>query len=60
MGTAVVSGMLAATMLGIFLIPSLFVLVERLAGGKELAPRLTAAEPVAVDPDKKDVGGSHR
>jgi len=30
MGTVVVSGMLAATVLGIFFIPSLFVLVERL------------------------------
>jgi HAE1 family hydrophobic/amphiphilic exporter-1 len=31
LGTAVVSGMLAATLLGIFLIPALFVAVERLA-----------------------------
>jgi hydrophobic/amphiphilic exporter-1 (mainly G- bacteria), HAE1 family len=31
LGTAVVSGMLAATLLGIFLIPALFVVVERLA-----------------------------
>jgi HAE1 family hydrophobic/amphiphilic exporter-1 len=30
LGTAVVSGMLAATLLGIFLVPALFVLVERL------------------------------
>jgi HAE1 family hydrophobic/amphiphilic exporter-1 len=33
LGTAVVSGMLAATLLGIFFIPALFVAVERLAGG---------------------------
>ena len=32
LGTAVVSGMLAATLLGIFFIPALFVFVERLAG----------------------------
>jgi multidrug efflux pump subunit AcrB len=30
LGTAVVSGMLAATVLGVFLIPALFVVVERL------------------------------
>jgi hydrophobic/amphiphilic exporter-1 (mainly G- bacteria), HAE1 family len=36
MGTVVVSGMLAATLLGIFFIPALFVLVERLgARGKK-------------------------
>ena len=32
LGTAVVSGMCAATFLGVFLVPPLFVLVERLAG----------------------------
>jgi hypothetical protein len=32
LGTAVVSGMLAATLLGVFIIPSLFVIVEKLAG----------------------------
>jgi len=32
LGTAVVSGMLAATVLGVFLIPTLFVVVERLSG----------------------------
>jgi HAE1 family hydrophobic/amphiphilic exporter-1 len=35
LGTAVVSGMLAATLLGIFFIPALFVAVERLAGARE-------------------------
>jgi hydrophobic/amphiphilic exporter-1 (mainly G- bacteria), HAE1 family len=60
MGTAVVSGMLAATMLGIFFIPSLFVLVERLAGGKKLAPHLAAVEPAAAGPYEKDAGGAHR
>ena len=42
LGTAVVSGMLAATLLGIFFIPALFVVVERLAnwrkGKKKAAP----------------------
>jgi HAE1 family hydrophobic/amphiphilic exporter-1 len=32
LGTAVVSGMLAATLLGVFLVPPLFVMVERLVG----------------------------
>ena len=35
LGTAVVSGMLAATLLGIFFIPALFVIVERLAGRRK-------------------------
>jgi HAE1 family hydrophobic/amphiphilic exporter-1 len=34
LGTAVVSGMLAATLLGIFFIPALFVVVERLSSRK--------------------------
>ncbi|MEI9951267.1 MAG: multidrug efflux RND transporter permease subunit [Pseudomonadota bacterium] len=41
MGTVVVSGMLAATLLGIFFIPALFVLVERIKsrkGGDALPP----------------------
>jgi HAE1 family hydrophobic/amphiphilic exporter-1 len=38
MGTVVVSGMLAATLLGIFFIPALFVLVERLASRKTKQP----------------------
>jgi HAE1 family hydrophobic/amphiphilic exporter-1 len=35
LGTAVISGMLAATILGIFFIPALFVVVERLAGARK-------------------------
>jgi hypothetical protein len=50
--------MLAATMLGIFLIPSLFVFVERLAGGKKHTPPLTVGEPAAVDSSEKDAGVS--
>ncbi len=47
MGTAVISGMLAATLLGIFFIPSLFVFVESIGGGgkKEAA---SAPAPEAV------------
>ena len=37
LGTAVIAGMLAATGIAIFLIPALFVLVERLAGGEARA-----------------------
>ena len=38
LGTAVVSGMLAATLLGMFLIPALFVVVERLATRRKDRP----------------------
>ncbi len=38
LGTAVVSGMLAATLLGVFIIPALFVFVEKLATRKSKAP----------------------
>jgi len=42
LGTAVISGMLAATVLGIFFIPALFVFVERLTGAHRKA---AASEP---------------
>jgi HAE1 family hydrophobic/amphiphilic exporter-1 len=38
LGTAVVSGMLAATLIGIFFIPSLFVFIERLSSRKHRPP----------------------
>ena len=38
MGTAVIGGMLAATLLAIFLIPVMFYLVEKLAGAKRHPP----------------------
>ena len=38
LGIVVVCGMLAATLLGVFLTPALFVLVERLGGRKDPAP----------------------
>ncbi len=44
MGTVVISGMLAATLLGIFFIPALFVLVERLTGKKKHAAPPQGAE----------------
>ena len=43
MGTTVISGMVAATAIAIFLIPTLFVLVERLSGGEKRQPRGGAA-----------------
>ena len=39
LGTAVVSGMLAATVLGVFIIPALFVFVERLSMGRSAVVR---------------------
>ncbi|MGZ6989429.1 MAG: efflux RND transporter permease subunit, partial [Thermoanaerobaculia bacterium] len=48
LGTVVVAGMLAATCLAIFLIPVLFVVVERRLGsmrGKTQAPRKVGTGP---------------
>jgi HAE1 family hydrophobic/amphiphilic exporter-1 len=47
LGTAVISGMLAATLLGIFFIPALFVVVERLASRRGHAPREVGSEAQA-------------
>jgi HAE1 family hydrophobic/amphiphilic exporter-1 len=48
LGTAVVSGMTAATLLGIFFIPALFVVVERLAAWRKRSV-VRAAPPVIVE-----------
>ena len=40
MGTTVIGGMLAASAIGIFFIPAIFYLVERLSGAKRPAPEL--------------------
>ncbi|PYQ49006.1 MAG: hypothetical protein DMF78_19780, partial [Acidobacteria bacterium] len=47
LGTTVISGMLAATGIAVFLIPVLFVAVERLSGAerRHAAPRESAAAP---------------
>jgi HAE1 family hydrophobic/amphiphilic exporter-1 len=46
MGTAVIGGMLAASAIGIFLIPAIFYLVEKWSGaGKEHAPAPVPASP---------------
>jgi HAE1 family hydrophobic/amphiphilic exporter-1 len=50
LGTAVVSGMLAATLLGVFLVPALFVAVERLFVRKpHEAPMGAASHPLPVE-----------
>ncbi len=50
LGTVVVSGMLTATLLAIFLIPVLYVIVERMARSeKKLESRLAQREPVAEE-----------
>ena len=53
MGTTVIGGMLAATGIAIFIIPALYVLVERITGAdkkqEQHAPALP--EPVAVEGD---------
>ncbi|MDP9001100.1 MAG: efflux RND transporter permease subunit, partial [Myxococcota bacterium] len=48
LGTAVISGMLAATVLGIFMIPALFVAVERLSSGKAKKAPETASQPAGI------------
>src|SRR5467141_2500620 len=50
MGTAVIGGMLAGSVIGIFLIPAIFYLVEKWSGaGKELAPSLLPAAPAPAE-----------
>jgi HAE1 family hydrophobic/amphiphilic exporter-1 len=43
MGTTVIGGMLAASAIGIFLIPAIFYLVERLSGAKSMTTALAPA-----------------
>jgi multidrug efflux pump subunit AcrB len=59
LGTVVIAGMLAATALAIFIIPALFVLVERLAGkGKPKTETAPAAPPHAPLPHPSGAGGA--
>ncbi len=46
LGSSVITGMVAASALGIFFVPVLFVLVERIAKKK---PHVTVAEPAALE-----------
>ena len=49
LGTVVVSGMLAATLLAIFLIPVLYVVVERMAGSEKKLAKRRVEEDLATD-----------
>ncbi len=52
MGTAVIGGMLAASVIGIFLIPAIFYLVEKWSGaGKEPSPGSLPATPFPTPGD---------
>jgi HAE1 family hydrophobic/amphiphilic exporter-1 len=43
MGTTVIGGMLAASAIGIFLIPAIFYVVEKLSGARQRAVGLSPA-----------------
>lgn len=55
MGMAVFSGMLVATILGVLLIPMLYVLIEKISGGAEKAPAGTPSS----NPAAGVTGGAH-
>jgi HAE1 family hydrophobic/amphiphilic exporter-1 len=62
LGTVVIAGMLAATGIAIFIIPSLFVMIEKLAHRKKKAPEPSpAVAPAAapITPGTSPAGGSH-
>jgi len=59
LGTTVVAGMLAATMLGIFFVPALFVFTERLAGHSDVETGSKADTPhVLPDPSLPKLAGA--
>jgi HAE1 family hydrophobic/amphiphilic exporter-1 len=50
MGTAVIGGMLAASLVGIFFIPAMFYLVEKWSGAGRRSPVLSApSAPAEAD-----------
>jgi HAE1 family hydrophobic/amphiphilic exporter-1 len=51
MGTAVIGGMLAATGIAIFIIPALYVLVERVSGLRKSREHVAISEPQSVEAD---------
>jgi HAE1 family hydrophobic/amphiphilic exporter-1 len=51
MGTTVIGGMLAATGMAIFIIPALYVIVEKLASLKQSHAPAHISKPVAVEGD---------
>ena len=51
-GTTVIGGMLAASLIGIFFVPAVFYVVERLSGaGKEVAAKATLRKAVPAEGD---------
>ena len=48
LGTTVVFGMSVATLLGVFLVPFLFTMVQRISGARPGAPDAAAAPPAAA------------
>ena len=48
LGTAVLGGMLAATLLAVFIVPVLFTVMERLSERRKASPAVSAAVPVPV------------
>jgi len=59
MGTAVFSGMLVATLAGVFIIPALYVIVERLSGSAKQRPAPAAPPAPAVSPPAQGTAGNH-
>jgi len=59
LGTVVIVGMLAATGIAIFIIPALFVLVERIAGKGKAKEADTATATTAPLPKPSPAGGGH-
>src|SRR5258708_10003422 len=51
MGTTVIGGMLAATVIGIFFIPAIFYVVEKVSGAAKRAPVITGPTPDPAEGD---------
>jgi HAE1 family hydrophobic/amphiphilic exporter-1 len=51
MGTTVIGGMLAASVIGIFFIPAIFYLVEKVSGAARQAPVITPQRPAPAEGD---------
>jgi HAE1 family hydrophobic/amphiphilic exporter-1 len=51
MGTTVIGGMLTASLIGIFLVPAIFYLVEKLSGAVARGPAVTGSEPAPAEGD---------
>src|SRR5215471_5882912 len=49
MGTTVIGGMLAASLIGIFFVPAIFYVVERVSGGTRAPAPVPVPEPVHGD-----------